>query len=96
MNKTVLQVPLGATLRKKAEEGALQEGFSSLQEAVRVFLKKLAEKRVGITLQESEKMTQLSPKAIKRYNKMIDDIEAGKVKTKTFSSAESLMKHLEK
>lgn len=47
MNRTILQVPLDRTLRKEAEKQALSQGFSSLQEAVRIFLKKLARGVIG-------------------------------------------------
>lgn len=91
MNRTVLQVPLSVDLRKEAEKQALAQGFSSLQEAVRLFLRKLGSKTIGFTFEETE---QLSPRAIKRYNKMIDDIEKGKVKTQSFYDVDSLIKHL--
>ena len=93
--RTVLQVPLDASLRKDAEKQALEQGFSSLQEAVRVFLKQLTKGVAGITF-EKEETIQLSPRAIKRYDKMIDDIESGRVKTKTFLDVPSLMKDLNK
>jgi len=91
--RTVLQVPLDTSLRKDAEKQALEQGFSSLQEAVRVFLKKLAKGAMGIAFERKEAV-QLSPRAIKRYDKMIDDIESGRVKTKTFLDVPSLMKDL--
>ncbi len=71
----------------------MSQGFSSLQEIVRLFLTKLAEKRIELTFQET---VRLSPRVIKRYDKMIEDIEKGKVKTKAFSDVDSLMKHLNK
>lgn len=52
MNKTILQVPVSATIRRDAEKQALEQGFSSLQEAVRVFLKKLSQGTLGITFEE--------------------------------------------
>lgn len=91
--RTVLQVPLNIDLRKEAEKQALAQGFSSLQEAVRVFLKKLAKGTMGITF-EDEEAVQLSVKNARRYDKMIEDIRSGKVKTKTFSDVSSLMKDL--
>ena len=72
MNRTLLQVPLSVDLRRDAEKQALQQGFSSLQEAVRIFLKKLAGKSIGITFEETVK---LSPQTIKRYNKMSEDFK---------------------
>ncbi|MBI2074901.1 MAG: hypothetical protein HYT83_03650 [Candidatus Levybacteria bacterium] len=95
MSRTILQVPMSPTLRKEAEKQALAQGFSSLQEAVRVFLQKLAKGALGITFEE-EKAVQLSPKAIKRYDKIIDDIDSGKAKLKTFENVSDLMKYLNK
>lgn len=91
--RTTLQIPVNPVLRKEAEKEALAQGFSSLQEAVRVFLKKLAQGAIGVTFEET---VQLSPRAIKRYDKMARDIESGRVKTKAFSDINSLMKHLSK
>ena len=78
-------------LRNKAASSAQKMGFSSLQETVRVFLRQLAEEEVKVRFEETVK---LSPKAIRRYNKMIDEIEKGKVKTKSFSDTDSLIKYL--
>ncbi len=91
MNRVVLQIPIDANLRKAAEKTALEQGFSSLQEITRIFLKQLAEKTISVNFEQTIK---LSPKAIKRYNKMIDDIESGKVKTPSFDNVDEMMKHL--
>lgn len=91
--RTVFQVPVDATLRKDAEKQALEQGFSSLQEAVRVFLKKLARGALGISFEE-EQVVQLSAKNARRYDKMIKDIKSGSIKTKSFSDIPSLMKDL--
>ena len=91
MNRTVLQIPIDRAIRRDAEKQALHEGFSSLQEAVRVFLKKLAKGALGISFEET---VQLSAKNARRYDKMIEDIRSGKVKTKTFSDVSSLMQDL--
>lgn len=88
---TILQVPIDKNLRDKATSKAQKMGFSSLQEAVRVFLNKVAAEEINIRFEE---VVQLSPKAIKRYNKMIDEVESGKVKTESFTDVDSLMKHL--
>jgi len=42
MDSTILQVPLSKQLRLQATQAAEEQGFSSLQEAVRVFLQELA------------------------------------------------------
>lgn len=88
---TILQVPLSKNLRDQAASKAKKMGFSSLQETVRVFLSQLAEEEIKIHFEETVK---LSPKAIRRYNKMIEEIKSGKVKTKSFSDVDSLMKYL--
>lgn len=88
---TILQVPIDKNLRDRAASYAAKMGFSSLQEAVRLFLNKIAAGEVNVKFEET---IQLSPKAIKRYNKMIDEVESGKVKTKTFTDTSSLMKYL--
>jgi len=75
MSRTVLQVPMTQALRKQAGEVATEEGFSSLQEAVRFLLTKLAKKEIRTTVEET---VQLSPQAIMRYNKIIKEIDEGK------------------
>lgn len=77
MSRTVLQIPITAKLRSDAEKTARDEGFSSLQEVVRLFLAKYAKKQLRFNFTET---IQLSPRAIKRYNKILDDIDSGKEK----------------
>jgi len=64
-----------ASLRKSATKVATDYGFSSLQEAIRVFLKQLSKKEVSLTF---EKSVNLSPKAVKRYKKIEKDLRDGK------------------
>lgn len=92
MNTTVLQIPVTKTLRNKAAKAATSQGFSSLQEAVRIFLNQLATSAIKITF-KSEPIN-LSPKAIKRYNAMIDDVESGEVKPVAFSDTNTMMEYL--
>lgn len=80
MNKTVLQIPINKDLKISAEKEAISQGFSSLQELVRVFLSKIATHKIEVTLQES---TMLSEKNEKRYLDMTKDFELGK---NTYSS----------
>lgn len=91
--RTVLQVPVNTSVRRDAEKQALEQGFSSLQEAIRVFLKKLAQGTLGITFEEEE-VVHLSPKAEKRYEKMLQDIKSGKEKMYKAESVEDLMRQL--
>lgn len=78
MNRTVLQVPMSPALRKEAEEQALQQGFSSLQEAVRIFLKKLARRETEVVFTEKFPSVQLSKRAMRRYDKQHEDFIKGK------------------
>lgn len=48
MKRSVLQVPLTAELQQSARQAAVKLGFSSLQAAVRFFLKKLAARKVTV------------------------------------------------
>lgn len=75
MNKTILQVPLSQQMKIDAEKAASAQGFSSLQEAVRVFLNKLAQGSIQISFEET---IHLSDKNIGHYNTLITDIEQGK------------------
>ncbi|OGY28311.1 MAG: hypothetical protein A3F33_00410 [Candidatus Woykebacteria bacterium RIFCSPHIGHO2_12_FULL_43_10] len=92
MDKTNLQVPISKELRNKAEKVALKQGFSSLQETVRIFLNKYASGNIAVSFEDQP--VQLSPAAIKRYQKMDHDIESGKTKLKSFDSVEDLMNDL--
>lgn len=76
MDKTVLQIPVSKRLKSEAEAVAYSFGFSSLQEIVRIFLKKLANRMIDITFEE--KPIRLSTRAMKRYNKILKDIKEGK------------------
>lgn len=74
MQKTILQVPVDSQLKDSAEKAANRQGFSSLQELVRVFLVQLASNKIEVTL---EKSIVLSPKNEKRYVEMTKDFELG-------------------
>ena len=91
MNSTILQIIIDKNIKNQAASKAELMGFSSLQEVVRLFLNKIALGEIDVTFEQT---VQLSPKAIKRYNKMIDEVESGKVKTKSFTNTDSLMKYL--
>ena len=89
--KTIIQVPVEKKLREEFELVALDQGFSSLQEVIRLFMRKFAKGEMSVVFADEE---QLSPRAIRRYEKMIRDVESGKVKTKKFTSVEALMDDL--
>jgi antitoxin component of RelBE/YafQ-DinJ toxin-antitoxin module len=93
MNNTVLQIPINKSLKDQATQAALNLGFSSLQEYVRVFLTKVAQGQTTISINEIDEET-LSPKASKRYDKMIKDIESGKEPVYTATSVQDLFDQL--
>lgn len=91
MSKTTLQIPLDTVLRRDAEEAAKEQGFSSLQELVRVILKKVAGGKIEFRIEEG---VRLSNKAVKRYDEMTEDVAAGKVETKVFNNTDDVMDYL--
>ncbi|MEK7165196.1 MAG: hypothetical protein AAB874_00105 [Patescibacteria group bacterium] len=88
MDTTILQVPLKKTLRDRAFKAATEAGFSSLQEAVRVFLANLSDKVVKISFEHPP--VKLSAKAAKRYDRMSKEMDAGKGIAKTFKASDSI------
>jgi antitoxin component of RelBE/YafQ-DinJ toxin-antitoxin module len=75
MSKTVLQVPVSKELKERAEEAASKQGFSSLQESVRIFLNELSQGNLKISF---EPVVRLTPKAENRYEELTKDIESGR------------------
>lgn len=71
MNNTVLQIPMSIELREKSEKAAVEAGFSSLQEAIRVFLKKFSREELVMSFDVPK--IRLSEKNEERYLKMIED-----------------------
>lgn len=90
----VLQIPMSKELREKATIAALNQGYSSLQETVRIFLTQLANQKIEARFYPVVKEIKLSAKSDARYSKIIADIESGKRKTKSFNSTEDLMNYL--
>lgn len=76
MDSTILQVPLSKSLRNQALSTALEDGFSSLQDAVRLFLSKYSSK--SLTLNFETPAVKLSKRAEKRYMKMEEDFKLGR------------------
>ena len=87
----IIQVPVSKALRSQAIKAAQENGFSSLQDIIRLFLTKLAKKQITVNLEDT--ITPLSWKSEKRYLKMDKDFEKGK-NGKTFSSIKSFMTDL--
>src|SRR3989344_9421154 len=79
MQSTVLKVPLSKNLKESAEQAALNYGFSSLQEVLKKFMKKLAKRQFDVySLNKEEEVVYLSKKAEKRYAKAMEDLKNGK------------------
>ena len=74
---TILQIPISKTLKKNAAEAATEHGFSSVQEVIRVFLQKFANRQIRLNI-ESMPVIKLSKRVEKRYDKMMKEIKAGK------------------
>ncbi len=78
MDRIILQVPMSKTLKEQAEKVARDEGFSSLQEIVRMILSKFAKKEIKVGIyEEKAEYVQLSPAAKKRYSRMRQDFKLG-------------------
>ena len=90
MAKTILQVPVSIELKEKAEEAATRQGFSSLQESVRVFLTELSQGNLKISF---ETVVRLTPKAESRYEEQLKDIESGR-NVESSGSVEDLVSKL--
>ncbi len=88
--KTILQIPIDKKLKNNAEKVANSQGFSSLQEIVRVFLAQLVAEKVHITVEPTIK---LSHKNAVRYEKIADDFDQGK-NVYVADSINDLMKQL--
>ncbi|MBI2590394.1 MAG: hypothetical protein HYW33_00730 [Candidatus Blackburnbacteria bacterium] len=95
MQRCILQTPVDPKLKKEAEKAAQEQGYSSLQEAVRVYLRKLANREVQTIIREQFPPVQLSPKATKRYDKITEGILSGKTKLKWFDNVDEFVKDLE-
>jgi len=89
-----LQVPISKSLRNQAATAASGMGFSSLQEAVRVFLAQLPAQTVKISFEHPP--VQLSAGAIKRYNKISEDFELNRDKYPSFTDVDKMMEYLNK
>ena len=89
MSRTILQVPITKDLQVSAKKAAVKQGFSSLQDVIRVFLRQFALGQVAMRL-EATGEERLSPAAERRYAKVVADIKKGKNVTKTESIDELL------
>jgi antitoxin component of RelBE/YafQ-DinJ toxin-antitoxin module len=78
--RTVLQIPMSPELRKRATTAAKEQGFSSLQEMVRLFVERIARAEVSV------QFSVLSEKSAHRYQAMDEDFS----KNKDVKDAESM------
>jgi len=70
-----------------------KEGFANRSELFRRLIRFIKSNPETI---EEPKAVQLSPKAIKRYNKIADEIDSGKAKLFEAKTTKDLMEHLMK
>lgn len=91
-DKIVLQVPMSKQVKIEAQKAALDLGFSSLQETVRILLRKLAHKELTISVEEK---ALLSSRAERRYEKILRDIKSGKEKVYKPKNTKEFFKMLE-
>jgi antitoxin component of RelBE/YafQ-DinJ toxin-antitoxin module len=93
MQKTVLQIPMSKQLKDDAEKAAFDQGFSSLQEVLRVFMKKFANNNIDFSFKEEE-FVKLSKKAEKRYAEILKNIESGKEKVYKAKNVDDFIEQL--
>lgn len=93
--KTKIQVPINTQVKEKGEERARELGFSSLQEAIRLFVTNLGSGRFDISFEP--KTEYISENTLRElaveYNKYKKEEESGKVKPAA-SSATELVRQL--
>lgn len=73
MNTTTLQVPINKSLKTAAQQEVEKMGFSSLQEAVRLFLTQLVKKTITINFTRQEPDENLTPKQEAILNKKLKE-----------------------
>ena len=82
MNKVTLQIPVDRTLKLSAEQRAIEYGFSSLQEAIRIFMTQFANKSLSIGFSQVGQDEILSTKQeamlSRKYKKAKKEIASGK------------------
>ena len=100
MKTTTLQVPLSKKLRDEAKKQAKAQGFSSLQEFVRIMLTMLKNQSLNISINQTQPdpwKQPLTPQQEAKLDKLIKkaeaDYKAGKLHS--FTNAEDMMTFLE-
>lgn len=90
MDRTILQIPVSKVLKNEAEAVSMDFGFSSLQEFIRLILKKIAKRELTISIGEIEEISSLTPFAEKRFKKALEDIKKDRNIVKPKNSEEFL------
>lgn len=93
MKRTILQVPVTPELQSSAKRAAAKQGFSSLQDVVRLFLQQFSAGKMTVRL-ESFDEERLSPRAARRYAKIAAEIKSGKGIIKTDGTLEDFFRKL--
>jgi len=85
MNATKLQIPVKTNLKDKAEKIAKKQGFSSLQEVIRVFLAGYVEGKFSPTFVNTNPVG-LNPDAEERLWRIKEDLEKEIVDNTAFTA----------
>ena len=88
MNTTVLQVPINIDLRKRVDQMAENQGFSSAQEVVGVFLSRFAAGKIEVEFFPQSNLSSLNER---KYKKMLKQPVNSQ---KQFGNVEDLMESL--
>jgi len=88
MDTMILQVPMSKTLKKQAEAVASDYGFSSLQESIRLFVRKLADRTISIDITPTQEHVVLTSAARRRYAASGRDFQSKKRVHRVTSSQE--------
>lgn len=94
MDATILQIPITKSFRDKVSEVVVEMGFSSIQDYLRLIMKKTITKEIDVTV--GPRPVMLSKKNAKRYEKIVDDYLSGKSKAKSFDNVDEMMDYLMK
>ena len=89
---TTLQIPLPNSLKQEAKVMAREQGFSSLQDFVRLILTKLVRNELSIHIGTKDEYIKLTPEVKRRYGKIVRDISANRNVIKAKDAADFLEK----
>lgn len=89
MNTTILQIPVTKSFRDQVSSVVTDMGFSSLQDYLRLVMRKTLNKEIDITV--GPKPIVLSARNAKRYDKMVEEVLSGKVKAKAYTDVNEML-----